>query len=286
MTPVPHDFRQPIRLQTPWQNRLTAWFRSALSLANKTWEKDLPGVRATFGEVRVAFASDLLATLPDNTFGYTTRVDPPHIISILALPRSLMVSLVNSLLGSADGPAEDRELTLVEANLANYFLTHYWLPFFRDSWPGPKIVPWQLDDCDRQPQCSRKFTAGEVAIVLDLTITGPWGETKLSWLFQQSQLMAALDPASAAVAPVTEATLTVRREAIVRSLPLLVQITLGTASLSLSNLSELKVGDVVLLDQHTAEGVAASAGGQVVFRGKPGRVGAWRAVQIDHTRDK
>ena len=60
-----------------------------------------------------------------------------------------------------------------------------------------------------------------------------------------------------------------------------VEVVLGSAELRLSELSSLQVGDVVLLDQRATDGVLARAGGHELFRGQAGRVGSWKAFQID-----
>ena len=40
------------------------------------------------------------------------------------------------MLGDAGGEPEERDLTLIEENLADHFLVSLWLPFFRETWPG------------------------------------------------------------------------------------------------------------------------------------------------------
>jgi len=285
MTPVPHDFRKPIRLPALWHNRLSGWFRAALAQTSKAWEKQFgPGIEVVYRDLSVAFAHDATARLADGTIGYEVLLGASRITTLLAMPRSLMLGLIGILLGSSEGPAEDRELTLVEENLADYLQTECWLPHFRDTWPGDQIVAWQLNNCDPQPQCSRKFPAADVLIVLDFTVRGPWGESSAAWLFPQKGLLEALDSNAVKNETIPEKTLAARREALVHGLSLQVNVSLGAANLTLADLSNLRVGDVVLLDQRVTESITAHAGGCPVFQGQPGRVGSWLAIQIDNTR--
>ncbi|MEI7685227.1 MAG: FliM/FliN family flagellar motor switch protein, partial [Planctomycetota bacterium] len=285
MTPVPHDFRKPIRLPALWHNRLSGWFRGALAQSSKAWEKQFgPGVEAVYRDLNVAFAHDAVARLPDGVIGYEVLIGAPGITTLLAMPRSLMLGLIGILLGSTEGPAEDRALTLVEENLADYLQTECWLPHFRDTWPGDQLVAWQLSNRDPQPQCTRKFPAADVLIVLDFTVRGPWGESQASWLFPQKGLLEAIDNGAMKTEAIPEKTLAARREALVQALPLQVNVALGGANLTLSDLSNLRVGDVVLLDQRTTESITALSGGRPVFQCQPGRQGSWLDIQIDNTR--
>ena len=282
MTAVLHDFRKPLRLQATWQNRLSGWFRTALTLATKTWEKTLPGSpQATFKDLEAVFAKEALDKLPDGSVGYRVFVDGSRLPSLLVVPRSLLLKLVGVMLGDTEATVEDRELTMVEENLAEYFLTQFWLPHFRDSWPGSHIVSWQMNEREPQPQCSRFVPAADVLMALGVTIKGPWGESNGCWFFQQKALLETFGANAPAVEPVSEAVLASRREAMVMNLPMQVEIVLGTAELKLSQLSNLQVGDVVLLDQHQSDEIIARTGDRVLFRGQAGRSGTWQAMRID-----
>ena len=67
----------------------------------------------------------------------------------------------------------------------------------------------------------------------------------------------------------------------VQELPLEVTVVLGTVDLRLSQLSNLKVGDVIVLGQRVSETMTASMAGEKKMRGWPGRIGSFQAIQID-----
>jgi flagellar motor switch protein FliM len=77
-----------------------------------------------------------------------------------------------------------------------------------------------------------------------------------------------------------------QRQRIGRSLStadLPVVVTVGTASLRLSEILSLAVGDVLVLDQSPSDSVSGSIEGRLRFLGKPGRVGRRLAVVVQQT---
>ena len=64
-------------------------------------------------------------------------------------------------------------------------------------------------------------------------------------------------------------------------LPVAVEVVVGTTELKLSELSKLQVVDVVLLDQRAHESITARTESRTLFRGKPGRQGSSKALQIE-----
>jgi flagellar motor switch protein FliM len=283
MNAIPYDFRKPARMPVEWHQRLGAWFQSAAVQANRDWSKQL----ATPLEVSVSaldtdYAREGLARLPANTLAYRVMIAGGQVPTFLVLPRLLIFQIIAVLLGDDAAACSDRELTLVEDNLADYFLVNLWLPYFRESWPGAQLVSWELGERETNPQASRFYKPAEVLLTLPWQLKGPWGTTEGLWFFPKKGLLAALaDAAAPPPAPPDEKIIAARRQALVGNLPVLVEFELGTIELKLSQLSRLQVGDVVLLDQRGDEGVCAGAGNQKLFRGRVGRVGSWKAFRIE-----
>ena len=296
-----HDFTKPTRLSVECHGRLTNWCRVALTLANKAWTKQLPApIEASAQGLDVSYVRQELARLSDDTLAFRIKIGE-RLLSLLVMPRTLMLSLVNSLLGDSAAVLKDRELSLIEEKLADYFLINHWLTFFRESWPGPLTpgptapagrgdkaaavsLPWVLEGRENNPSCSRLFADADadVLVVFHWQMRGAWGETKGAWFFPKKALLDSLGntpgPGQEAI---PEIQMAARREAIVHRLPVSIEVVLGSAELRLSELSSLQVGDVVLLDQRATDGVLARVGGQDLFRGQAGRVGSWKALQIE-----
>src|SRR5262249_60944961 len=128
---------------------------------------------------------DALAPLGASVVGYRVRIPGAALPRLLVMRRLLVLQIIAVMLGDDAAGAAARELTLVEENLADYFLTQLWLPFFRESWPGPGLVSWELRDREDNPQGSRFFAAREVLVTLPWQIRGPWGVSDGQWFFQK-----------------------------------------------------------------------------------------------------
>jgi flagellar motor switch/type III secretory pathway protein FliN len=72
-----------------------------------------------------------------------------------------------------------------------------------------------------------------------------------------------------------------RLETLVRDLPVEVSVTLGNVELPLAELSRLREGDVVILNQRTSEPLTALVAGARRFRVWPGRLGSQQAFRIE-----
>ncbi len=284
MTVTPYDFTKPIRLPADWLHRLTGWFQSASALANRNWAKQLPTpIEVAVAPLDIAYVQNALPKLPTSVIGYRVQIAGGQLPTLLVLPRVLLLQIIGLMLGDGGTTEpEERELGLVEENLADYFLVQLWLPYFRDSWPGARLVTWELGQREAAPQQTRFFPAGEVLLVLPWQIRGPWGVSEGFWYFQKKGVLETLgDGPSGAAPPPDDRALAQRKQALVSNLPLRLEVVLGKTELKLSQLSRLQVGDVMLLDQGADDGIVARAGSQRLFRGQVGRVGSWKAFKID-----
>jgi flagellar motor switch protein FliM len=224
-----------------------------------------------------------LAQLPDPCLVYRVMVGGSRFPTMLILPRNLMLNIVGAMLGD-DTAATDRELTLVEENLADFFLVEYWLAAFREVWPA-QAATWVLDGREANPASSRTFAANDMMLALQWTIRGPWGEAKGTWLFPRVPLLAAMGSAEKSDAP-PQPTPPGLRESAVRSVPLVVQVVLGSTKLKLSELRHLQVGDVLMFDESREDQALAQVGGRSLYRGSIGRSGSKKAFQIKSLVEK
>jgi flagellar motor switch protein FliM len=283
MNVLPHDFTKPTRLGVDWHNRLSSWFRVALGLANKAWAKQLPApLEVSLRGLETTYARPALSKVTDDTLAYRIKLGD-RVMSFVTMPRCLMLNLVGLMLGD-NTPATDRELTLIEDKLGDFFLLNHWLNFFRDSWPGSTSVPWVLDGREPNFGCTRLLADTDTLLEMSWQMTGVWGDTQGMWYFPKN-LIDLLGNVNASDG-MTEVQVAIRREAIVHSLAVTMEVVLGSAEISLSDLTSLQVGDVVMLDQGTSDAAIARAGGQELFRGHAGRQGSWRAFQIESTVTK
>ena len=290
MNPEPYDFRKPVRLAPEWQKLLLTWFQTSAALAARAWSKQIPvALELTMGPLEDVHAHTALAELPADAIGQRIAMATGTVPTMFVVPRPLLLNVIGAMLGESHAH-EDRDLTTVEEELADYFIVNHWLPFFVESWPGPPVPAgqlWQLQHREAQPSYSRLFEPTEVLVKLNWKLRGPFGEGKGQWLFPRKALLQAVRKDQSSEDESSDEKVAAARKAqIVRTLPLSIECILGTAQLRLSELSRLQVGDVLLLDQRTGDNVTAFANGQQLFRGQVGRNGSWKAFRVESFIEK
>jgi flagellar motor switch protein FliM len=277
------QFGRPGKLSSDLGDALTRWYTATASLAAEYWEKAIPYKLAMAqGECRATATSEALAALPDPCVAVRIILDR-DVPTILAMPRTLVLALAAALLGDAGGDAvTDRELTPVEETLLRYFLETFVLPALRETWPGPVVPSMELDETEPFPQWTRLFTGYELLVDSTLAFSGVFGEERAHWLVPQKPLSSLLGTSSDAEAqePV-DAGSERGLDAIVQELPLEIAVQLGCASISLSQLASLRVGDMVILGQQVSAPLAAYVGSERKLQVWAGRVGAWKAIQVE-----
>jgi flagellar motor switch protein FliM len=281
MTIRAYNFAKPPSLVGDWNQRLTAWFQAALHLAAKAWPREMPfALDPRIAELDTFRCADALARLPDGQVGYRILIAGNRLPTLLVLPRRLLLALVGGLLGeTGETLPDDRELTPVEQSLAEYFLQNLWVPFFREAWPGAVQVIWEWPQPEPNPQCSRFVPADTSVVVFTCVLHGPFGEQSCVWLFPRKGLAELLGAAEPDTAPAESAA--VRVEALVRNLPMDIVVILGRVEISLAQLAELQVGDVIVLQQRVGEPLTAQVGDETKFLGWAGRSGASTAFRIE-----
>jgi flagellar motor switch protein FliM len=287
MTLAAPTFARPERLAPFWHSKLMGWGKSALALAAKSWPKSMPfELSAEIQAVETAKAEPALKNLPDGSFGFRIHLGPEKIPTLWIVQRSLALSLISGLLGEAEiGEKPERDLTLVEDSLADYFVQASWTPFFKESWPSLEETSWEVGPREPNPQVTRLFAPADPLVVFSFEFKGPFGAKPSYWLFPQKGLMSLLDhdEPTPERAPVHVGN---QLEALVRNLPLDVTVILGTVEVPLAQLANLQRGDVILLEQRISEPLAAYLGDKPFFRGWPTRTGSYQAFAIDSLLDQ
>lgn len=280
MTLTVHNFAKPARLPGDSDRRLEGWFRAAWSLATRAWARDVPvRVEAQVRGLDLVRLGDLSPQFSDRLVGMRVPLGAPPLPTLLVVPRPLLLALTGALLGEESaGPLDDRDLTTVELSLAEHFLTAHWLPPFVRTWPGAAEPRWQAGPPESLAQCGRQFAQDEPLVAFAWTLTGDFGAADCWWFFRRAGLAELLGADEGTATPIEA--VPARLEALVRGLPLPLAIELGSVELPLAQLSQLRVGDLVLLGQRTAEPLTARVGDREKFRGWAGRSGSSWAFQI------
>jgi flagellar motor switch protein FliM len=283
-----YNFMKPLKLAAELEQRLLAWFKVALVVAPKKWAKVLPfDLGMTAGTVETVRPSDALAGMSEAAV--TCRIAfPPEVVTLLTLPRPLVLAVVAGLLGDAKANLPvDRELTVVDQELFQHFLQDFLLSALQETWLGATPLVLAFEQLEPNPQWSRALADAGNLVACSFAFTGPFGEQACQWLVPLKGLLSVLGETDqqSGESPSKPVVPSPRLKQLVQEVPVELAVVLGTANLSLVQLARLAIGDTVILNQRLAEPLVASIGGDQKFRGWPGRVGTVQAFQIQSLTD-
>lgn len=283
-TPAPFDFRKP----PPGElgRRATAWLAAACRRAAGPWARALPFETAlAVGHVEVVGAGAALAALPDDAVAVpVVPAGADDAAAVLVLRRPFLLALLAGLVGEVPAalPA-DREPTELEGSLVGYAARELFLDPLERGWPEPD-GPALSAGAPGPPK--RVWAAGgnaptDLALFATLDATAPFGQQPVYLLVPRGGPWAALAAAADARPRPVAAAPAEQIEALVREMPVELEVLLGTADLTMRALGALRAGDVLVLNQKVDEPLDGLLAGARKFRVWPGVVGSKAAVLID-----
>jgi flagellar motor switch protein FliM len=285
--PQPYDFARPPRLTAEAEQRVSAWLRAAAALAAKKAARHLPfALEMTFTGLVVDRPAEALARLPEASVGFGAALGSEAVTAMAVLPRDLALLVVGGMLGDTGAALpEDRALTAVEDELGQFFVQDALLAPLQETWPAAQAVPLKLRRREPHPRWTRIFSPEDNTAVCSFAVKGPFGDSAWYWLMSDKQLreqLARSAPGASRARPAPSGLPERERlRLLVEELPVDVTVVLGTVQLTLAELAQLYVGDVVILNQRVSEPLPAYVAGAKKGRGWPGRVGSRQAFEIE-----
>ena len=167
---------------------------------------------------------------------------------------------------------------MVEQSLTEHFLIAHWLPGFKTTWLGPSHAYFQQGPAEPLAQSGRGLAADKEAVAFSWAVKGPFGESTAYWVFRRKGFSAPFGLEDEAVAPGVE----VGADGVAgpRAARWELVVDLGSIELPLSRLSQLQVGDVIMLNRRIDEPIVAQVGETPKFLGWAGRAGSLKAFRI------
>jgi flagellar motor switch protein FliM len=284
--PRPYNFAKPGRLTAELEQRAAGWLRTASALAARKAAGHLPHpVETGLAGIEVNRPADGLEKLPDAVVGYGLAVGGEAVNGMVVLPRPLALALVGGLLGDAATELpRDRELTLVEQDLCDFFTAEVLVATLQETWPAAEPVAFQLARRETHPRWTRIFPPDDNLIVLTLRLKGPFGEAEWYMLVPQKvllELLARSAPGAERLKAAPGQPEPARLRLLVEELPVEMTVVLGRVELSLAELARLSVGDVIILSQRVSEPITAYLADDAKCKGWPGRVGSRQAFEVE-----
>ena len=274
-----YDFRKPSRLAGDLEQGTATWLEASSGLVTERCVKKLAlRVEASFRSVETARPGEALARFDDAVVGYRVALNADELLTLIVFPRRLALALVAGMLGDAlqELPA-DRELTVVDVSLCELLVQHV-LRCMQEGWPGTDPISAALRQAEPQPRRSRVFPPDENVVICSMGLKGSFGEDVWHWIIPQPGLARLFARPNAAS---KQSDTQQRVENLVHDMHVEVAVTLGAVELHVSQLANLREGDVVVLDQPVSQSLTATIDGAARYRVWPGRVGSRQALQIE-----
>ncbi|MBX3440636.1 MAG: FliM/FliN family flagellar motor switch protein, partial [Planctomycetaceae bacterium] len=234
---------------------------------------------------RVLSLRSALESIPEPGWGMHGRIGPTSFDALLACPPRCLRSLAGRLLGDVPDEALDGDsLTAFEESMAELLMTEL-LKAFGDAWPGAEPLNCRPVGTVVQPQRTRMYPPRATLVVTTFQIGAGSGEApslggeRLVLTMPQLELEDLIE---------VECSMPTGQRAkphpaiprIMRDVPVAVTVELGRTSLSMSELTSLQSGDVVILEQPVSRPLNVLVGETLKFRGRPGRLGTRRCLEI------
>lgn len=285
MSEEPFDFRKPPPGVLEWQT--AEWLSEATRLASISWAKLLTfRAEPMAGGVVSTTAGDGLTSFTANTIGFPISTeDESDDGFLLALPRQLLITLMAGLMNEVVTElAPDRDLSSLEVSLCAYLVRELFLNPLEAAWPLPDPPRW-VPGTAGLPRNVWRVAAADPAVLATFVVNTPFGDSAFHMLFMRSVRMLRLtDPPPMKASPLVPAERQ-HIESLVREMTVDMEVTLGTAELTLYDLAQLRAGDVLVLRQKVSEPLQAHVAGAPKFRVWPGAVGGRQAIQVQSPAD-
>jgi flagellar motor switch protein FliM len=279
MTIQQHDFSRPPALHPDSRSKLVLW----MTRTNSRLTELIAGlgleVENQLEVCESAWPFDCLQKWPEKTLTFRIKLPDVSAVSLIAMPSPLAQVLIGTLLGEqlAEWP-EDRQLTPGEESVGEFLLTTI-LNSLADSWTGEANADLQIDGFEPNLRRTKAFKYQEPFVVCRSVMKTPIGEAPWSWFLPQ-EFMTQLFGMSRLAQPDEPVSAREQLESLARDMTTEMSVRLGSVQLTAPQLAELRVGDLVVLNQKTSEPLRATVSGRSRYVGWPGRVGNRQAFEL------
>ncbi len=279
--PAAFDFRRPP--PGDLERQVGGWLAGACRRAAVAWAKNL-GYPAELkpGPVESAPTAAALRGLPDDSVGiYLDQPDAADGALMLCLRRPLLLALVAGLVGETPTalPA-DRDPTDLESSLIGYLIGELFVGPLERGWPASDPITLTAGP-PGQPLAAWTGPATELILVSPFTVSGPFGDHPVHLIASRAGRWARLAALPPPPPPAPDSPHRLRIEALVKEMGVELEVVLGTAELTMADVSQLKTGDVLVLRRRVSDPLDGLVSGAKKFRVWPGAVGTRTAVQVE-----
>ncbi|MCX5845031.1 MAG: flagellar motor switch protein FliM [Deltaproteobacteria bacterium] len=291
-----HDPSVVLRYDLTSQDRIIRGRMPALEMTNEKFARMFRGTLSSLLRKVVNISAlsidtikygDFLKTLPVPTSLHLFRIDPLRGNAIIVVESKVIFTLVDIVFGGSgrDGfKVEGREFTPIENNLIKKVVVSALLDLEK-AWKALLDVKMTYQRSEVNPQFAQIVPLTDVVIVVNFEVEMEYSSGIISLCVPYStlepireKLMEGFQGDHPEIDRAWEKSM--KDELMNAGLELVV--LLGRTHLLTRDVRDLKIGDVILLDQYASEPIDIYMEGMLKFRGYPGVCRGNQAVQIKH----
>lgn len=280
MTVTPYDFRRPTPLAPKVRVPLMDWLTRTGARLTEQWARLSITAQLTLDSVSTEVAASALSTWSDKSVAYPVTQDPERGHSLIAIPNPLMQELIARVLGDqTPAVSAERALSPAEQSVAE-FLGDSLVQGLTESWQGESPVHVQRQAAEADIRRTRLLRPSEIIVVARTRVTTASGVSHWDWLMSLDFLAGLYGLEAPGSTQGTPESRRARLEQHIREMSVELSVRLGRVQLNGPQLSALRVGDVVVLDQRVDQPLPAMVQGEAKFLGWAGRTGQRQAIEI------
>lgn len=284
-----HDFRRPTKFSKEQLRTLQVIHKNYARIMGNFLSAYLRvAVRMKVLSVSQVTYEEFLLSLPLPTLMTVYNMAPNMGLAMLEISPSMALSLVDLIFGGEGNTVvESRELTEIELAVMREINTKF-LENLGYVWKGIASLEPQIENMDTNPQFNQVISPGETVALITVSVSIGGNEGLMSLCFPYLSLEKIASNLTAQFW--FDSTAQSKREQVLEmDLDLVevdVSVVLGRAVLSLEDLLQLQVGDLITLERREKEALEILLEDQYVFKGQPGTVDNKMAVSITDWAEK
>ena len=283
------DFRSNSRAPVQIESQLLDWQSRASRLLSQNWQS-LSGLKPDWQFPSPKIEDCRKSQLPQFSVVFELHLDGHAAPTLLVIPGVFGIALVRSTLGEAIEKMDDqRHVTIIETAMVEMFAAET-VDAISSGGSGAGFPGCTLGSYIDSPDLVRIFPNETKLITLQFESEFPFGSGELQWIWPESLADDLFFDGVDSTPDEAHHVEDLRNLAMRMRINL--RVVLGTVTLDIAELSKLKNGDILTLNQSINEPLSVNLANEPIMRAWPTRTGSHQSIQISecsgpvHAEDK
>ncbi len=274
------DFHSPRRPAKVEWRALAKWHQSICLLTTEAWNGLMPNeITLKAGSLNPANSRTAILDSPDEAYAAHLLMGPDRYPALVVFPTRVLHALLADILNLAGEEwPELRPFTRAELSILDVLMQGF-AAAIRDGIPGAEATPCEYVELFEKPERTRLFANVAEVFSSEIQITSRFGDETLLWLLPKKETEHLLENTQSPD-DIEERPINAKLIPLTHKVPTEIMIRLGRCKLTMSEISNLSEGDVLILDQSINRTLTGYVAGERKWMGKPVRVGPRQGYEV------